>query len=605
MFYFQVSSTKRAFQVFSAIFWCLFAAGPLFGFAALKPYLIKEHVYENICYDTSIGNDNNHTNSTALLYQVSNFVNLYSAQTGKNAGVVSPKCAEQDMRLNLIFTVCAVLTNISALPIGYLLDNFGPKVCGLVGGSFIFTGTVILINTSRFVAESATDASASLSLSTTSSVDPFLIGYGLISLGGPFTFISSFHLSNAFPKYSGTILAVLTGAFDASSSVFLIYSTLNKLISNQNYYFSVADFFKVYLFVPLFIFSVQLFLMPTDSYKTVIHGERKAIEEEAVAASTAAEAEDEHSSNTSNNHASNANGEGEEGHEEVQEYVNAIQGELNERSALLPKKSRKATGMSSSNSRRSSLSDFLQAPTSQQEANRETVTSGGIFGIMHGKPIKQQFASLWFFLLAIFTTIQMLRLNYFISTINSQYTYLFQSHELATQLNKIFDIALPLGGLISIPFVGYYLDNFSTVVVTATLTSLSLFLGILGFIPKYFSAGVLNVCLFVVYRPFFYTTISDVAAKVFGFETFGIIYGTMMSVSGVVNFAQSYLDKLTHTVFQMNPGPINYSLVSLTLIFGGWTVLFIKYESDHYGKVKVQEALQHERGEEEEENAIV
>lgn len=36
-------------QVFFAVIYCLFAAGIVFGYAAIKPVLIKEQVYRKYC----------------------------------------------------------------------------------------------------------------------------------------------------------------------------------------------------------------------------------------------------------------------------------------------------------------------------------------------------------------------------------------------------------------------------------------------------------------------------------------------------------------------------------------------------------------------------
>ncbi|KAI5970260.1 hypothetical protein CANMA_000612 [Candida margitis] len=41
--------SKRLTQCTCAVVWCLLCGGPIFGFAALKPILIKEHVYESLC----------------------------------------------------------------------------------------------------------------------------------------------------------------------------------------------------------------------------------------------------------------------------------------------------------------------------------------------------------------------------------------------------------------------------------------------------------------------------------------------------------------------------------------------------------------------------
>lgn len=46
---FEVSQTKRVVQVAVAVIYCLLAAGTVFGFAAIKPVLIREAVYRDQC----------------------------------------------------------------------------------------------------------------------------------------------------------------------------------------------------------------------------------------------------------------------------------------------------------------------------------------------------------------------------------------------------------------------------------------------------------------------------------------------------------------------------------------------------------------------------
>jgi hypothetical protein len=74
-------------QVGIAIVYCLFAAGIVFGYAAIKPVLIDEGAFDELCTQQEIKNG------------------------------VSP-CYQQEIRLNLMFTVAAVSTNVAALPIG-------------------------------------------------------------------------------------------------------------------------------------------------------------------------------------------------------------------------------------------------------------------------------------------------------------------------------------------------------------------------------------------------------------------------------------------------------------------------------------------------------
>lgn len=44
-------------QVFFAVIYCLFAAGVVFGYAAIKPVLIEEKVYRNLCTKEELEKD--------------------------------------------------------------------------------------------------------------------------------------------------------------------------------------------------------------------------------------------------------------------------------------------------------------------------------------------------------------------------------------------------------------------------------------------------------------------------------------------------------------------------------------------------------------------
>jgi len=85
-----------------------------------------------------------------------------------------------------------------------------------------------------------------------------------MGLGGPFLFISSMQLSNAFPRNSGQVLSILTGSFDASSCIFLLY----RLAYYNGFRVSPHTFFLVYLFFPVLSIVVQIWYMPKDSYKS-------------------------------------------------------------------------------------------------------------------------------------------------------------------------------------------------------------------------------------------------------------------------------------------------------------------------------------------------
>jgi hypothetical protein len=141
----------------------------------------------------------------------------------------------------------------------------------------------------------------------------------------------------------------------------------------------------------------------------------------------------------------------------------------------------------------------------KKEAEKKNIS--GVWGALHGKTAGEQIRSWWFVLITLFTVVQMTRINYFVATIRPQYEYLLGSYEKAVEVNTFFDVALPLGGVIAVPFIGIILDNFSTAAVLSLLVGIATVIGIFGMVPHMWGAYV-NICLFVVYRPLYYTTVS-------------------------------------------------------------------------------------------------
>jgi len=474
------------------VIYCLFAAGVVFGYAAIKPVLKREGAYKDVC----------------------------SAQSA----VSENTCIE--MHLNLMFTVAAVATNVAALPIGAILDHYGPRVCGLLGSVFLAIGAVLM----------AFESSVPF--------DGLLFGYLFLALGGPFTYISSFQLSNAFPKNSGLVLALLTGAFDASSALFLIYRVVYEKSEGA---FDHRRFFLAYLVVPAIIVLCQFFILPAQSYKTV--GELVEEIEEPLPSPEPYDQIDEHTALLQE--------------EERMHRASVIEG----------------------------VHDLLGSARADKQAKREERKNeiSGVWGVMHHSHAWEQIKSPWFILICAFTVIQMTRINYFVATIHPQYEAIFHSPEKATEINNFFDIALPLGGLISIPFIGMFLDHTSTASVLTALVTCATTIGIFGIIPQTWAAYA-NICLFVLYRPFYYTAVSDYSAKVFGFRTFGTVYGTIICLSGLFNFSQSGLDFLFHETFHGNPVPVNVMLLSLGLAVGIALVAFVTMKA----KAMRRKVLEHE-----------
>jgi len=512
---FEVSTTKRIFQVTAAVIYCLLAAGIVFGYAALKPVLIREGVYRSSCTQDELDRD----------------VRV---------------CYDQEIRLNFMFTVAAVSTNVCALPVGTILDRYGPRVSGLVGVVFLTAGCLFF------------------AFAWDMPFDGYIPGYLFLALGGPFVFISSFQLSNAFPRYSGLILALLTGAFDTSSAIFLFYRLIYQATEGT---FWPKKFFLCYLVVPVYILLVQLFLMPKQSYKTV--GELVTVARDPT--------HDVHDSDNDLPDDDTLNTVRETRRQHRESIISEI-----------------TTLIDHNNN---STSKDATAAAKQGEDKQ---SHSGVWGALHGKTATQQIASWWFVLITLFTVIQMTRINYFVATIRPQMEHLLGSYDAAVDLNTFFDVALPLGGVISVPFIGLILDNTSTTFVLALLVSIATTIGVLGVIP---SAGAqyANICLFVVYRPLYYTAVSDYAAKVFGFATFGKVYGLIICLAGLFNFAQSGLDALTHKVFANDPVPVNVALLVAALVVGVPLVAFVWRKSGQLGR----EGLRREAMEAEEREQVM
>lgn len=439
-----------------------------------------------------------------------------------------------------MFTVAAVAANVSAFPVGTILDTYGPRVCGTIGSCLLVVGAFSL----AFAAQIPV-------------FDAYIAGYFFLALGGPFVYISSFHLSNAVPTHSGLVLAAFNGAFDASSAVFLIFRVINEKTGGS---FSIQRFALAYLVPPLFIITAQIFIMPSVSYKTA--GELI----QQAHAHIAAEASDRVRENIQDHDERVRQRSARRTHR--QEIIDKIHG------FLVESGDREAASSIKALFDRGNRPD-IRTPTPSNHVKPNKPTSGSTWGTLHGLPAAQQIRSPWFILITLFAILQMLRLNYFIASIRQQYEYLFASPRLARHLNEDFDFILPIGGLIAVPLVGAIMDYWDSTFILTVLVTTATLIGILGCIPHSLIAGYANIALFVIYRPFYYTAISDYAAKVFGFQTFGKVYGLMICLAGFGNFAQAGLDILTFRVFCQNPIPVNAVLTAVTGLVGMLLVVFV------------------------------
>lgn len=142
------------------------------------------------------------------------------------------------------------------------MDRYGPRVCAVLGSAFLAAGALLMGYAFKLP-----------------EFDGFVVANVMLALGGTFIFLPSFQIANAFPKYSGTIVATVTGAFDASAAVFLFYRLAYQ---SSNGSFTPQKFFFGYLAVPVLIFVAQFTIMSPDNYKTMPELEQKLEKAENV-----------------------------------------------------------------------------------------------------------------------------------------------------------------------------------------------------------------------------------------------------------------------------------------------------------------------------------
>lgn len=325
----------------------------------------------------------------------------------------------------------------------------------------------------------------------------------------------------------------------------LIYDATDRAFKPQH-------FFLAYLAVPFAIFICQLTFLPSESYKTPGQLQLKL----------------EHA-------------------DDAMRDVHTSDDELSDDEVWRRRKVRS----SRRKTRQKKLTQLVGSPDRRkrrEEKEEHRQDAAGVWGALHNKPANEQMMTPWFYLLTLLTVLQMIRMNYFIATVREQYLYMLGSIELASRINDFFDWALPIGGVISTPFLGILLDNVSVPGVLLLILVIITVIGVVGSIGALW-AGYVNVILFVALRPLYYSAMSDYATKVFGFATFGRVYGTIIFFSGVINLSQTGIVALTKTTFHGNPTPVNVFLAIAAFIVGVALVTYVTVQT-----YRMQKKLQDE-----------
>lgn len=176
--------------------------------------------------------------------------------------------------------------------------------------------------------------------------------------------------------------------------------------------------------------------------------------------------------------------------------------------------------------------------------------------------------------MATLTTVQMLRINFLVATIKAQVLCFYKGEALTTGINHVFDLALPAGGITTTPFIGLVLVNITPLQVSL-LSGISVVIGVAGCLAWH-PATYAGIALMCLYRPFFYIKVSCYCAKVFGFDSFGSVYGTLICLSGFRNILQLWMNHVIHGYFTGDPVSVSATLTGATMVCAGLLVGFVR-----------------------------
>ncbi|RKP19132.1 hypothetical protein ROZALSC1DRAFT_29237 [Rozella allomycis CSF55] len=119
-----------------------------------------------------------------------------------------------------------------------------------------------------------------------------------------------------------------------------------------------------------------------------------------------------------------------------------------------------------------SIEDIKSEASPLLQQNRKSKLAG-----LRNADAKGQFYSKFYLFITLFMCLMMLRMNFYIGTISKQLNHL-ESAEDSKYLIEFFDLALPLGGVVAVPAIGYLLDKFQIHVSIYTVSTMATIFGI-------------------------------------------------------------------------------------------------------------------------------
>jgi MFS family permease len=142
-----------------------------------------------------------------------------------------------------MFVVGTFFSYLGPLCLGLILDAYGPRVCSLCSIFVIGIGCALF------------------GISDKDTANYFMPAICLIAFGGPGAQSAIIHLSNLFPNWKATATAIITGSFQLSFIIFLLF---DQLWTDQQ--ISYQTLFLGYSFVCVANAVISIFLWPDIPY---------------------------------------------------------------------------------------------------------------------------------------------------------------------------------------------------------------------------------------------------------------------------------------------------------------------------------------------------
>ncbi|XP_029969793.1 solute carrier family 43 member 1a [Salarias fasciatus] len=218
---------RRWWMAVTAVIENLLCSAVLLGWGSLLIMLKRQGFYSHLCSE----ND-------------SVVVNLGNHSAGEEEWL---SCVDQEEMLNLGFTIGSFLLSATTLPLGILMDKFGPRPIRLVGSSCFGLSCIMM-------ASSAYDPNTLSAL--------IFLALSLNGFGGICLTFTSLTLPNMFGALSSTVMSLMIGSYASSAVTFPGV----KLIYDEGVSFQVIMW--VWAGLAGFVFLNCFFNWPIEGFPT-------------------------------------------------------------------------------------------------------------------------------------------------------------------------------------------------------------------------------------------------------------------------------------------------------------------------------------------------